>query len=124
MINDDSGGSQKLSPPDEGRRATASLLSHQHSLYPTLVQLRHFGTLFPRRFFLEVPCKGRECFERKEVCRCKSGSRVVAETEVEVDGSDEVTNKSRNSRLSAVPGYACLVDLTNTVVSERWHYQT
>jgi hypothetical protein len=44
--------------------------------------------------------------------------------EVEVDGSDEVTNKSQNSRLSAVPGYACLVDLTNTVVSERWHYQT
>jgi hypothetical protein len=74
------------------------LLRHQHSLHPTLVQLRHFGTLFPRRFFLEVPCKGRECFEQKEVCRCKSGSRVVAETEVEVDGSDEVTNKSQNSR--------------------------
>ena len=26
-----------------------------------LTQRRHFGTLFPRRFFLEVPCKGREC---------------------------------------------------------------
>jgi hypothetical protein len=33
-------------------------------------------------------------------CRCKSGSRVVAEPEVKVDGSDEVANmfKSQNPR--------------------------
>jgi hypothetical protein len=31
-------------------------------------------------------------------CICKSGNRVVAETEVEVDGSGEVANKSQNSR--------------------------
>jgi hypothetical protein len=59
------------------------------------------GTLEPCSLvgsFQKFHAKDESVFEQKEVCRCKSGSREVAETEVEVDGSDEVTNKSQNFR--------------------------
>ena len=55
--------------------------------------------------------------------RCKSGSSVVAKTEVDVDGS-EVANKPKIPAGGALHGYACLVDLTNTVVSEIAQHRT